>query len=78
MVCVCVCVCVRVRRQANLPPYVPKLAINPIVFINYNQTVGALRNIYSTSSGLESTSLVLGCGLGECAGVWPCECAGVR
>lgn len=50
-------------KEAGLPPYVPQLLFKPQLFINYNHTVGTLTNIYSTASGLESTSLVLACGL---------------
>ena len=64
-VCVCVRVCVCMCREAGLPPYVPQLVFKPQLFINYNNTVGTLTNIYSTPSGLESTSLVLACGLGK-------------
>ena len=51
----------------GLPPYKPELQFPPQLYINYNQTVGLLRHIYSTPSGLESTSLVLACGLGQCS-----------
>lgn len=52
-------------REAGLAPYHPELKLNPLLYFNYNQTVDRLRNIYSIASGLESTSLVLACGLGQ-------------
>lgn len=50
-------------REEGLPPYIPDIAVKPVHFINYNQTVTRLRDIYTAPSGLESTSLVLACGL---------------
>ena len=55
----------RACREAGLAPYKPELQFTPQLYVNYNQTVGRLRRIYSTPSGLESTSLVLACGLGN-------------
>lgn len=62
-----------ISREANLPPYVPEMKMTPLIFVNYNQTVGGLRSIYSTPSGLESTSLVLACGLGTSVSPSPCQ-----
>lgn len=62
-----------ISREANLPPYVPEMKMTPLIFVNYNQTVGGLRSIYSTPSGLESTSLVLACGLGTSISPSPCQ-----
>ena len=39
--------------------------LRPVMFINYNQTVSNIRAIHIAASGLESTCLVLVCGLGE-------------
>ncbi|XP_029195823.2 ER membrane protein complex subunit 1-like [Acropora millepora] len=50
-------------REEGLHPYVPELILNPLAFINYNQTVSNINGIYTSGSGLESTCLVFAYGL---------------
>ncbi|XP_073426418.1 ER membrane protein complex subunit 1 isoform X1 [Dendrobates tinctorius] len=50
-------------REENLIPYTPDIQIHAERFINYNQTVSRMRGIYTAPSGLESTCLVVACGL---------------
>ncbi|KAL9950542.1 hypothetical protein ACROYT_G043054 [Oculina patagonica] len=50
-------------REEGLHPYIPELGLNPLAFINYNQTVANLHGVYTAGSGLESTCLVFAYGL---------------
>ncbi|XP_068727591.1 ER membrane protein complex subunit 1-like [Montipora capricornis] len=50
-------------REEGLHPYVPELSLNPLGFINYNQTISNINGIYTAGSGLESTCLVFAYGL---------------
>lgn len=52
-------------REEGLYPYIPDLPIVTEQIINYNQTVYNIRNIHTSPSGLESTSLILAYGLGK-------------
>ena len=52
------------HREQGIPPYLPAIDLPPVTFINYNQTVSRLRDIYTFPSGLESTCLVFATGLG--------------
>ena len=45
-------------REPGIPPYIPELAVPHESIINYNQTLLGVRNIVSSPSGLESTTLV--------------------
>ena len=58
-----------VYREQGIPPYLPAIDLKPVTFINYNQTVSRLRDIYTFPGGLESTCLVFATGLGT-AKVW--------
>lgn len=58
------------RRNAMAPaeyegiiPYIPELVIQHESILNYNQTVAKISGIYTAPSGLESTCLVIVCGL---------------
>lgn len=53
-------------REEGAIPYIPELPLPTENYINYNQTIARLRNIYTAPSGLESTCLVVATGLGEC------------
>ncbi|XP_030563637.1 ER membrane protein complex subunit 1 [Drosophila novamexicana] len=50
-------------REEGAIPYIPELPLPTENYINYNQTVARLRNIYTAPSGLESTCLVVATGL---------------
>ncbi|XP_030373597.1 ER membrane protein complex subunit 1 isoform X2 [Scaptodrosophila lebanonensis] len=50
-------------REEGAIPYIPELPLPTENFINYNQTIARLRNIYTAPSGLESTCLVVATGL---------------
>lgn len=52
-------------REEGAIPYIPELPLPTENYINYNQTIARLRNIYTAPSGLESTCLVVATGLGE-------------
>ena len=58
-----------VYREQGIPPYLPAIDLKPVTFINYNQSVSRLRDIYTFPGGLESTCLVFATGLGT-ATVW--------
>lgn len=51
------------HREEGLIPYVPLIQFHPSLFLNYNKTVHGITGIYSCSSALESTSIVLATGL---------------
>jgi len=50
-------------REPGIPPYIPELAIMHESILNYNQTLQGVRNIVTSPSGLESTTLVFVYGL---------------
>lgn len=52
-------------REDGLPLYNPMVDLRPVMYINYNRTVSNMRSIHVATSGLESTCLVLACGLGK-------------
>lgn len=52
-------------REEGVIPYIPELPLPSENVINYNQSVTAVKGIYTAPSGLESTSLVVVYGLGE-------------
>lgn len=50
-------------REEGVIPYIPELPIASENIINYNLTVANIKSIYTAPSGLESTCLVVACGL---------------
>merc|ERR1719309_312916 len=52
-----------VMREPGIPPYIPELAVMHESILNYNQTLQGVRDIVTSPSGLESTSLVFVYGL---------------
>jgi hypothetical protein len=50
-------------KEDGLPLYHPELPLKPVMYINYNRTISNLRRIHVSATGLESTCLVLACGL---------------
>ncbi|KAH8295371.1 hypothetical protein KR018_010415, partial [Drosophila ironensis] len=50
-------------REEGAVPYIPELPLPTDSYINYNQTIARLRNIFTAPSGLESTCLVVATGL---------------
>lgn len=52
-------------REEGTIPYMPELPLSSESVINYNQSIARIKAIYTAPSGLESTSLVVGYGLGE-------------
>ena len=52
-------------REEGVIPYMPELPIPLEAIINHNQTIANVREIHTSSSGLESTCLVFAFGLGE-------------
>ncbi|CAG4970159.1 unnamed protein product [Parnassius apollo] len=55
------------QREEGLLPYVPELPLPADAVLNYNRTVHRVSALYTHPAGIESTSLVLATGLGECA-----------
>lgn len=52
-------------REEGVIPYVPEIPIPNETIINYNLTLNRIKNIISSPSGLESTSLIFAYGLGQ-------------
>ena len=50
-------------KEEGIPPYIPQILLGPMNYINYNQTITRVRQIFATATGLESTCLVTACGL---------------
>lgn len=50
-------------REEGTVPYMPELPLSSESIINYNQSVGRIKDIYTAPSGLESTCLVIAHGL---------------
>lgn len=52
-------------REEGVIPYIPELPLPSENVINYNQSVTAIKGMYTAPSGLESTCLVVVYGLGK-------------
>lgn len=52
-------------REEGVIPYMPEIPIQMDAIINYNQSIFRISGIYTSPSGLESTSLVFAYGLGK-------------
>ena len=52
-------------RDEGVPPYIPEIQIQARSYINYNQTVSAIKGIKTAHTGLESTSIVFVYGIGK-------------
>ena len=50
-------------REPGIPPYIPELSVPHESILNYNQTLLGVRDIVTSPTGLESTSLVFIYGL---------------
>jgi len=50
-------------REPGIPPYIPELPFPHDSILNYNQTILGVKNIVTSASGLESTTLVFVYGL---------------